>query len=68
MIRAIKDLNKHFKIPQTLKEYGINENEFLDKVDELSELAHEDQCTGSNPRYPLVSEIKELYIKCYYGE
>lgn len=68
LIKAIEDLNKHFKIPQTLKEYGIDENEFLNKVDELSELAHEDQCTGSNPRYPLVSEIKELYMKCYYGE
>ncbi len=68
LISAIKNLNKHFKIPQTLKEYGIDENEFLNKVDELSELAHEDQCTGSNPRYPLVSEIKELYLKCYYGE
>ncbi|MDO4199355.1 MAG: bifunctional acetaldehyde-CoA/alcohol dehydrogenase [Clostridia bacterium] len=68
LINAIKELNKHFKIPETLKEYGIDENEFLSKVDELSELAHEDQCTGSNPRYPLVSEIKELYMKCYYGE
>ena len=68
LISAIKDLNKHFKIPQTLKDYGIDEKEFLSKVDELSELAHEDQCTGTNPRYPLVSEIKEIYLKCYYGE
>lgn len=68
LIDAIKKLNLHFKIPQTLKDYGIDENEFLNKVDELAELAHEDQCTGSNPRYPLVSEIKELYLKCYYGK
>ena len=68
LIDSIRRLNEHLKIPQTLKDYGIDESEFLNKVDELSELAHEDQCTGSNPRYPLVSEIKELYLKCYYGE
>lgn len=68
LIRAVKDMNEHFGIPSTLKEYGINEEDFLQKVDELSELAHQDQCTGSNPRYPFVSEIKEIYLKCYYGK
>ena len=68
LIQNIKDLNEHFDIALTLKDYGISEEEFLSKVDALSELAHEDQCTGANPRYPLVSEIKEIYLKCYYGK
>ncbi len=68
LILAVKDLNKHFGIPSTLKEYGVSEQGFLSKVDTLSERAHQDQCTGTNPRYPLVSEIKELYLKCYYGK
>ncbi len=68
LIFAIKDLNKHFGIPLTLKEYGLSEQDFLSKIDILSERAHQDQCTGTNPRYPLVSEVKELYLKCYYGE
>lgn len=67
LINAIKDLNKHFGIPSSLKEYGVSEEEFLSKVDMLSERAHQDQCTGTNPRYPLVEEIKEIYLKCYYG-
>ena len=53
---------------KALKNYGINEDEFLDKVDDLAELAHQDQCTGTNPRYPLISEIKDIYLKCYYGK
>ncbi len=68
LIESINDLNEHFGIPKTLQDYGISEEEFLSKVDALSELAHEDQCTGANPRYPLVSEIKEIYLKCYYGK
>lgn len=67
LVDFIIDLNKTFSIPLSLKEANINENEFLDKVDFLSELAHEDQCTLTNPRYPLISEIKDIYIKCYYG-
>lgn len=68
LIEAIKNMNKYLGIPLTLKNYGIPEEEFLQSVDKLSELAHEDQCTGTNPRYPLVSEIKEIYLKCYYGK
>lgn len=68
LVESINDLNRHFGIAKTLKGYGISEEAFLNKVDSLSELAHEDQCTGSNPRYPLVSEIKEIYLKCYYGK
>lgn len=68
LIASINDLNKHFGIPSSLKDYGISEEEFLNKVDMLSERAHQDQCTGTNPRYPLVHEIKEIYLKCYYGK
>lgn len=67
LIASISDLNKHFGIPSSLKDYGISEEEFLSKVDLLSERAHQDQCTGTNPRYPLVSEIKGIYLECYYG-
>ena len=61
-------MNKKLDIPVSFKEFGISEEEFLSKIDKLSELAHQDQCTGTNPRYPLISEIKDLYLKSYYGE
>ena len=61
-------MNESLNIPLTLKQYGISEKEFLGKIDMLSKLAHEDQCTGTNPRYPLISEIKEIYLNCYYGK
>ena len=54
-------------IKKTIKEYGIEEEKFLATLDEMSEMAFDDQCTGSNPRYPLISEIKEMYLKAYYG-
>lgn len=68
LILYIQDLNKKLDIPVSFKEFGISEEEFLSKIDKLSELAHQDQCTGTNPRYPLISEIKDLYLKSYYGE
>ena len=64
----IEEMNKYFGIPKTLKEYGIDEKDFLDRLDEMALQAFDDQCTGANPRYPLVSEIKEMYLKAYYGE
>lgn len=67
LILYIRDLNKKLDIPVSFKEFGISEEEFLSKIDKLSELAHQDQCTGTNPRYPLISEIKDLYLKSYYG-
>ena len=67
-VKAVKQLNKDLNIPSSLKEAGINEQEFLAKLDMLSENAHDDQCTGANPRYPLVEEIKEIFKKAYYGE
>lgn len=63
LIQAIEKLRKELDLPATIREAGVNEAEFMAKVDELSELAFDDQCTGNNPRYPLISEIKELYIK-----
>lgn len=64
----IEKLNEYLGIPCTLKEYGIGEKEFLSKVDELSDLAFGDQCTTVNPRLPLVSELKNLYMIAYYGK
>lgn len=64
----IESMNAYLQIPATLKEYGIDEKEFLSKVDELSDLAFDDQCTTANPRLPLVIELKELYLTAYYGK
>lgn len=68
LIEAVKELNKDLNIPASLKEAGIDEKEFMAKVDKLAEMAFEDQCTTANPRLPLVSEIKEILIQAYYGE
>jgi len=68
LIEMVEELKHKLNIPRSLKEYGIQEKEFLDNLDQLSELAFDDQCTGGNARYPLISEIKELYLKAYYGE
>lgn len=65
MINAIDELKKTVNIPMTIKEAGIKENCFFATLDEMSELAFDDQCTGANPRYPLISEIKEMYINAY---
>lgn len=68
LIKAISDLKKKIEIKNTIKEYGIDEKEFLDKLDEMSNQAFDDQCTGANPRYPLIEEIKEMFLKVYYGK
>jgi len=68
LINMVEQLKADLDIPKSIKEYGIPEKEFLANLDKLSELAFDDQCTGGNARYPLVSEIKELYLKAYYGE
>lgn len=68
LVLAVEKLKKDLNIPASIKEYGIPESEFLAKVDEISELAFDDQCTGGNARYPLISEIKELFLKAYYGK
>ena len=69
LFSAFLELQFDFQLSRFgFKEFGISEEEFLSKIDKLSELAHQDQCTGTNPRYPLISEIKDLYLKSYYGE
>ncbi len=68
LIKAIDDLKEKIGIKKTIKEYGVDEKYFLDNLDEMSKQAFDDQCTGSNPRYPLISEIKDMYLKAYYGE
>ncbi|MBD8947037.1 MAG: bifunctional acetaldehyde-CoA/alcohol dehydrogenase [Clostridiales bacterium] len=67
LIKAIDDLKELVGIKKTIKEYGIDEKDFLERLDEMVEQAFDDQCTGANPRYPLMSEIKELYLNAYYG-
>lgn len=65
-IKAIADLKERVGIKRTIKDYGIDEKAFLDTLDEMVENAFNDQCTGANPRYPLMSEMKEMYLKAYY--
>ena len=67
-IAKLEELKEKIGIKKTIKDYGIDEKYFLDKHDEISEQAFNDQCTGANPRYPLIQEIKDLYLKCYYGK
>ena len=54
-------------IHDTIREYGIQEEDFLSRLDEMVEQAFDDQCTGANPRYPLMREIKQMYLNAYYG-
>ena len=67
LIAKINELKEKVGIKKTIKDYGIDENEFLEKLDEMTEQAFDDQCTGANPRYPLMSEIKQMYLNAYYG-
>ena len=67
LINAIKELMAKLEMPKSLKECGVDEKEFLAKVDELSDRAFEDQCTTVNPRLPLVTEIKQILLDAYYG-
>ena len=67
LINKIDELKERVGFKKTIKDYGISEEDFLSPLDEMSEKAFDDQCTGANPRYPLISEIKEIYLKTYYG-
>ena len=68
LIAQIDILKDKIGIHKSIREYGVDENEFLRTLDEMSEQAFDDQCTGANPRYPLISEIKEMYLDAYYGK
>ncbi len=68
LLAAIEELKAKVGIKKTIQEYGVDEKYFLDTLDEMVEQAFDDQCTGANPRYPLMSEIKEMYLKVYYGK
>ena len=68
LLKAIVDLKKTIGIPSSIKEYGIDEKVFKDNLDELVRLAFDDQCTGANPVYPLMSDIKQIYLDAYKGK
>ena len=68
LIKALNDLKHTIGIPDSIKEWGIDEKKFLEQLDAMSEQAFDDQCTGANPRYPLISEIKQMYLNAYYGK
>lgn len=67
LIAAIDELKKKIGIKDSIRDYGIDEKVFLDTLDDMVEQAFNDQCTGANPRYPLMSEIKQMYLNAYYG-
>ena len=67
-IKALDELKEKVGIKKTIKDYGIDEEKFLSTLDEMVEQAFDDQCTGANPRYPLMSEIKQMYLNAYYGK
>ncbi len=68
LISAVNALKARVGIKETIRDYGVDEKYFLDTLDDMVEQAFDDQCTGANPRYPLMSEIKEMYLKAYYGK
>ena len=67
LIQKIEELKEKIGIKKSIKEYGIDEQDFLNRLDDMVEQAFDDQCTGANPRYPLMSEMKEMYLRAYYG-
>ena len=68
LIKKIDELKEKIGIKKTIRDYGVSEEDFLSTLDKMSEDAFDDQCTGANPRYPLISELKEIYMKAFYGE
>lgn len=67
LVKAVDELKETIGIKKTIADYGVDEKEFLARLDEMTEQAFDDQCTGANPRYPLMSEIKQMYLNAYYG-
>ena len=68
LLDKLEELKKAIEIKPTIKDYNVDEKYFLETLDEMTEQAFNDQCTGANPRYPLMSELKEIYLKAYYGK
>lgn len=68
LMKAIDELKEHCGIKKCIKDYGVDEQYFLDTLDDMVEQAFDDQCTGANPRLPLMSEIKDMYLRAYYGK
>lgn len=68
LIKAVNALKARVGIKASIREYGIDEQDFLARLDDMTEQAFDDQCTGANPRYPLMSEIKQMYLNAYYGK
>ena len=67
LITAVEELKARVGIKKTIRDYGVQEQDFLDRLDEMVEQAFDDQCTGANPRYPLMREIKQMFLDAYYG-
>jgi len=67
LIAALDALKEQVGIKKTIRDYGVKEEDFLARLDEMVEQAFDDQCTGANPRYPLMSELKQMYLNAYYG-
>ena len=67
LIAAVYELRSKVGIRPTIREYGVDETEFLERLDDMTVQAFDDQCTGANPRYPLLSEIRQMYLNSYYG-
>lgn len=67
LIAKINELKAQIGVPNSIREYGVAENVFLEQLDAMTEQAFDDQCTGANPRYPLMQEIKQMYLNAYYG-
>ena len=67
LIEAIDTLKERVGIQKTIRDYGIDETDFLSRLDKMTEQAFDDQCTGANPRYPLMREIRQMYLNAYYG-
>ena len=67
LLEAVDRLMKNINLPNSIKDFGVDEETFMNNLDELVELAYDDQCTGANPVYPLMEDIKRLYIDAYYG-
>ena len=67
LMKAVDELMDKIELPKSIKDFGVDEKTFMDNLDELVELAFDDQCTGANPAYPLMSDIKQIYIDAYYG-